>query len=70
MSWLAERVQDVLLNRWFTQMAIQHCGKDYGSEERNQYFFYRTVYKMNADAALREVRKFRASFKTTAEKNV
>lgn len=61
MSWLEDRVKDVLSNSWFATMAIRHCGKNYGSERRNQYFFYRKVYRMEASAALREVNKFRAN---------
>lgn len=37
-----------LLQTWFTRMAIRHCGRDYGSERRNAYFFYRKVYQMSA----------------------
>ena len=58
MSWVAERVQEVLSD-WFTQMSQKYCGKDYGSERRNQYFVYRTVYKMTASQALHEVNKSR-----------
>ena len=58
-SSMADRVYAVLISGWFTQMAIGHCGKDYGSDERNQYFFYRKAYHMTASEALREVRKFR-----------
>ncbi len=42
---------------WFTLMAIKHCGKDYGSERLNQYFFYRKVYHMTANEAFLKVGK-------------
>lgn len=55
---IAERVKEVLTTSWFTRMALQHCGKDYGTEARNQYFFYRTVYKLSAATALQRVKQF------------
>ncbi len=55
---VAENVMSVLQG-WFTKMAIQHCGKDYGSEARNQYFFYRKVYNMSADEAWGRVKQSR-----------
>lgn len=65
---VAERVREVLTTSWFTSMALQYCGKDYGSEETNQYFFYRTVYKMTAEQALKEVRSSRRAWRNSLPK--
>jgi len=56
MSDVAERVT-AWVQGWFTKMCLQYCGRDYGSETRNQYFFYRRVYEMTAEQAWAEVHK-------------
>lgn len=43
---------------WMRQMCLTHCGKDYGSEFANAYFFYRVVYHMQALEAYREAKKW------------
>jgi len=65
MSFVEQRIRDVLLGGWFTQQAIRYCGKDYGSERVNQYRFYRTVYHMTAWEAWHHVAKFHESFQGT-----
>jgi hypothetical protein len=62
LSFVEQRIRDVLLGGWFTQQAIKYCGKDYGSERVNQYRFYRTVYRMTAWEAWSHVAKFQESF--------
>lgn len=43
-------------NSWMQEMSIKHCGKDYGSEFLNAYFFYRAVYHMVAVEAILNAR--------------
>lgn len=66
-AWIGTRVREVLLGDWFTHQCIKYCGKDYGSLRVNQYRFYRTVYRMTAERALREVRRFHNSFSPYSE---
>jgi hypothetical protein len=65
MSFVEQRIRDVLLGGWFTRMAIRYCGKDYGDERINQYRFYRTVYGMEAARAWHEVARFHEAMQGT-----
>lgn len=44
---------------WFHRMALQYCGRTYGSEWRNAYFFYRAVYGMTASEAFEQSKHWR-----------